>query len=117
MERRFWQIGRGALILIVLAIGIGVLFFFNPVGHGFYPRCPMYVLTGWACAGCGTLRAIHCLLHGEFVRALAFNPFLPVLALFFSLIWIPRVFRSPWYTSGFLLLSVIYTVLRNVYGF
>nr|WP_246216852.1 DUF2752 domain-containing protein [Mycobacterium botniense] len=49
-----------------------------------YPRCPFKLLTGWDCPGCGGLRMVHDLLHGELVAALADNGFLllgiPVLA-------------------------------------
>lgn len=107
-----------ALVLIALVVGCGVLYFFNPVDYGFYPRCPMYMATGWSCAGCGTLRGIHCLLHGEFGKALTFNPFLPVLVAFFLLFgFVPRIAQSVAWPLGFLAVSLVYTVVRNIWGF
>ena len=46
----------------------------------------MYQLTGLACPGCGSLRALHQLTHGHFGEALRLNPML-VMALPF-LFWI-----------------------------
>lgn len=40
---------------------------------GGYPVCPFHALTGWQCAGCGTLRAFHQLAHGHLAAALRFN--------------------------------------------
>ena len=63
---------------------MAVLFIFNPATSGFYPFCPLHRLTGWLCPGCGSLRAIHELLHGNVVAAFRLNALLvvalPVLA-------------------------------------
>ncbi len=58
--------------LVVLS-GLGVLFFFAPDQHSFYPRCWFYALTGLRCPGCGMLRATHHLLHGDIVGAFHLN--------------------------------------------
>jgi hypothetical protein len=51
---------------------------------GGYPTCPFHDLTGWQCAGCGTLRALHELAHGHPAAAFRLNAlavlFLPVAA-------------------------------------
>ena len=95
-----------------------MLFFFSPEKFGFYPRCPLYMLTGWKCAGCGTTRALYHLLHGEFVRALELNPFLPVIVVFFAgMVFSRRLSYSVWWIGGFFLLSFVVAILRNVYGF
>ena len=70
---------------IGLAAGAGaVLFFFDPVRHGFFPPCLFHKLTGWNCPGCGATRALHALLHGEVRAALRDNALvvgaLPLLA-------------------------------------
>jgi hypothetical protein len=54
--------------------GLGLLFFFNPAQHGFYPTCQFHQLTGWDCPGCGGLRATHYLLRGDVVQAFRLNP-------------------------------------------
>jgi hypothetical protein len=74
---------RGGAWLAAFSVAAGsaaVLFRFDPMRVDFYPRCPLYVLTGLYCPGCGALRAGHALLHGEVMAALGFNV-LFVLAL------------------------------------
>lgn len=71
--RAQWKI---AGVLTSLAVGLAVLFFFSPTRYPFYPRCPLYVLTGLHCPGCGSLRALHSLLHGDLASAIRFNALL-----------------------------------------
>ena len=74
METRFgsswkWSLaGAGALGALAL------LYFVPPDKFPFYPRCLLFVFTGWSCPGCGGLRAMHSLLHGDFPRAFQLNP-------------------------------------------
>ena len=60
------------------AAGAAVLYRFPPLAVGWYPRCPLLVLTGLYCPGCGALRAGHALLHGHLGDALGYNPLLVV---------------------------------------
>lgn len=55
-----------------------VLFYFNPSTYGFYPTCLLHRTTGLLCPGCGSLRAIHQLLHGHISAAFRFNALLVV---------------------------------------
>ena len=66
--------GAGAIV------ALGFVYFFSPEEFPFYPRCLLFMLTGLSCPGCGGLRAIHHLLHGELVRAFQLNAML-VLAI------------------------------------
>ncbi len=50
-----------------------VLFCFDPARCAVYPVCTFHQLTGLDCPGCGSLRAMHQLLHGHFLSALHFN--------------------------------------------
>jgi hypothetical protein len=72
------------LSLLGCLAGILVLFVFDPSRHGFYPFCTFYRTTGLLCPGCGCLRAMHHLLHGEVIAALRCNVLLilslPLLA-------------------------------------
>jgi|SRR5258708_5831497 len=66
--------------------GLGViatiaLFCFDPNRYGFYPQCIFHQTTGLLCPGCGGLRAIHHLLHGDISAAFQFNLFLVVSLL------------------------------------
>ena len=55
----WWKWIAVAVICAVLAI---VYHKYNPSDFKLFPKCPFYVLTGLKCPGCGTQRAIHCLL-------------------------------------------------------
>lgn len=75
---------RKVLYLAALALApiacIG-LYLVNPAAKDDpYPNCPFFLLTGYYCPGCGTLRAYHQLMHGEAGVAMGLNP-LTVLAL------------------------------------
>ena len=72
---------RPMLILTAVALLAAalVLFFFDPAQGGFYPRCQFHKLTGLNCPGCGSLRSLHHLTHGEFRAAFQSNPLLMML--------------------------------------
>jgi hypothetical protein len=40
---------------------------------GFLPVCPTKALLGIDCPGCGSLRMLYCLLHGNLLEAVRFN--------------------------------------------
>ena len=70
-----WAAAVGGMSLL-----LAVLFCFDPSNHSFYPTCLLYRTTGLLCPGCGSLRAMHQLLHGQVRAAFQFNALL-VLAL------------------------------------
>lgn len=72
-----------AIWLLIIA-GAAYLFFFEPGKSGFFPGCPFRFLTGFTCPGCGTTRALHQILHGDFYTAFTLNPLL-LLAIPFVL--------------------------------
>src|SRR5215216_5598968 len=46
-----------------------------PPGYGsIYPPCPFKWATGWDCAGCGALRALHAVTDGDLGLAWSLNP-------------------------------------------
>ena len=47
---------------------------FDPAVTWWFPSCPFYAMTGWLCPLCGSLRAVHAMLAGHPLAALAFNP-------------------------------------------
>jgi len=74
------------LLWPTLIVGVGaalLLFFFDPARVPIYPVCTFHRITGLNCPGCGSLRAMHELLHGNLRAALHFNAFVVLsLALF-----------------------------------
>jgi hypothetical protein len=69
--------------LAVGALGLaaaGYLAVYDPNRPGHYPGCPILLITGYYCPGCGGLRALHDLIHGNLTAALSAN-LLVVLAV------------------------------------
>lgn len=113
-------LGLGALAIG----GFALLRWSDSVDNAYFPKCPLYSLTGWHCTGCGTTRALHALAHGDVSQALASNSLLVLGAPVLVIGWTwrraltlhgrpPGVFAAKWI---WLILGVIvaYGVLRNV---
>ena len=109
------------LSIIVFILLLGVYFFFSPYKFSFFPTCPFYKYAGMHCAGCGSQRALHHLLHLEFQQMLSSNLLFPL--------WIylagdyfykkliskaePLLLRTK--IPYFLFFSILtYTILRNI---
>lgn len=75
---------RLAVAMLVAAAGLMMLRVFDPATSRLFPPCPVHYLTGWYCPGCGSLRALHQLLHGNLRAAWALNPLTVVLLPFLS---------------------------------
>ena len=75
---------RLALLGCMLVGGV-VLYLYSPESLRI-PRCPFLQLTGWQCPGCGSLRGIHALLHGNIVRVLQLNVMLIPALLYLALL-------------------------------
>jgi Protein of unknown function (DUF2752) len=73
-----------AAMCVAAAVAVVMLRVFDPATSGMFPPCPVRYLTGWYCPGCGSLRAIHQLLHGNLRAAWAMNPLTVVLAPFLT---------------------------------
>jgi hypothetical protein len=112
-----------ALVLPPLSV---LLYSFPPTESSYYPRCFFHAATGLHCAGCGTTRCLHALLHGLFAQALAYNA-LSVAILPYMLFWgarvswaalrgqpSPRPLLPPWVSRAFLVVVLLFWVLRNV---
>ena len=117
--------GDWLLVPLGFAIGGVVLFWFNPGQYAFYPFCTFYRATGLLCPGCGTLRALHQLLHGHLLAAFRFNALFVLglaVAPWFTLQWARnRVGKAPHCLTvpaawlwGALAVLVLFGVLRNL---
>jgi len=70
--------------ILIAAVGLVALRVFDPATSGVFPPCPVHYLTGWYCPGCGSLRALHQLLHGNLRAAWAMNPLTVILLPFLT---------------------------------
>ena len=61
-----------AILGVLSVLAILLYFSFNPE-NGLFPKCPFNNYVGIYCAGCGTQRAIHDLLHLRITDALSHN--------------------------------------------
>ena len=82
LERRKY----GTLVAMFAAAGVTTLLLrvFDPATSAVFPPCPVRYLTGWYCPGCGTLRALHQLLEGNFRAAWDMNPLTILLLPFLT---------------------------------
>ena len=115
---------------VVLALAalpcLALVYARNPEEPGFFPPCLFYTLTGLYCPGCGILRGLHQLLHGNLVGALGYNPLamlaLPVVGYAFlwallSTTWgkrLPTAYVHPALIWSLLVSVVAFWVLRNL---
>ena len=122
MKYRIWGV-----ILLVILVGIGLYYVFDPMTAEWFPKCRLYTLTGYRCPGCGMQRMLHSLLHGDVVAAFRYNAFLlTVFPVIIGLLafdgwkkWLSHkwTFYSTYVLVGLLLAStILWWILRNVYG-
>ena len=115
----FWIALFGVAIFLIAAI--------NPSEHRVFPGCPFLTLTGYQCPGCGSQRALHQLIHGNIVQAVALNfLLLPglvyagtgyLLSAFYPDKW--KEVQPRWYGARAALVAivviVVYWVGRNIF--
>lgn len=124
VPRLFWPLAG-----IAGAAAAAVLYRFDPLQVGWYPRCVLFVVTGIYCPGCGALRAGHALLHLDLLAALGYNPLLVAAAPLLGYVLasrgveaatgrrrLPRPTLSGRMARAILWTFLLFTVLRNVPG-
>lgn len=76
---------------------LGLLYLRDPHESGSYGFCPFLLLTGQPCPGCGGLRAMNNLTHGDVVGALSSNAMAVVLLVVMGVagvVWFSRRWRG-----------------------
>lgn len=65
----------------------------DPHGSGSYGYCPSLLLTGLPCPGCGGLRAVNDLTHGNIAAAVSSNVLAVTLVALLAVAWLAWVVR------------------------
>ena len=120
-------------LVALLGIGVaalGMLYAVNPAGSIWYPKCPVHLLTGLHCPGCGAMRGAHQLLQGNVAAAISMNTLAFLLLPPLAISWVvnlirqsglcksaagpPRRLLPDW--TGWVLLAVVvaFTIARNI---
>ena len=115
----FAVLGAGALVVGALGY-IGLVDPHQP--DSIFPICPFRLLTGWNCPGCGALRMIHDVLHGDLAAAVNDNVVVlvgaPVLAAWILLRRrrgkLPLTLPA---AAAVIITLLAWTVVRNLPGF
>lgn len=114
-------------LYFLTALVIAILYNLNPAeNNNIYPPSLSREWGGFYCPGCGTLRALHQLLHGNWRAALRFNPLL-VICLPYFFYWIIPYFFQYFYEIklysinhknkqilGIITVCLAYGLLRNI---
>ena len=111
---------------IAICVALFVLFVVNPANSGIFPPCPFHRLTGLYCPGCGSLRAVHQLLHGNLLTAFSLNPLL-IFSLILLTFWfiscgviamgnrsLPMATIPSYGIWLILIIIVLFWILRNI---
>lgn len=123
-----WIYERTLAAGAVTAAGIGSVFvwYFNPTDVNFFPVCPLYSITGFACPGCGLTRGFHALFHGDILSALHFNALIPVWAMIFGYVFVSLLLLAargkglpmwptmPRFLWTFMIVLLTFGVVRNI---
>ena len=115
--------------MVVIVAGIYIYARYNPADYPFFPKCPVYTLTGYLCPGCGSQRAFYHLFHGDFLTAFRYNPLMLALVpyLLFGIyieyvanktdrrvVCLRELFFGKWAILVLAFIIIFYTILRNV---
>ncbi len=128
-----WNIKKILLTAATLAAVIAILYLYttldpdDAVVGRFFPKCPVKLLTGLQCPGCGLQRALHSLMQGDVIGALRHNWFLVfslsyLLGLLLTRNLDGRTSRlrrwlwGKWGCSLFVALYAAWFVVRNLLG-
>lgn len=116
----------GTALLAATVVGyVGAV---DPNQAGHYPTCPFLFVTGLYCPGCGSLRAVHALAHGDVPEALSRNPLTVLSVPLLVALWVlwtrrrltgrRRSWAAPgWAIWGLLAVVIAFWILRNLPGF
>ena len=67
---------------------------FDPSTSILFPKCPVHLIFGIPCPGCGSQRAIHALLHRDLAMAFRYNALAVVLLPYLAILAITALLRE-----------------------
>lgn len=114
------------LLGLMLVPTLLIIFAFDPAHTRFFPPCHFKLITGFECPGCGSLRAIHQLLNGNFLAAIRLNPLMIIFLFIFFLVLISLLIKNkftksflsflsrPYIPLAVLIIILVYWLLRNL---
>jgi hypothetical protein len=110
----------------LMTTGTAFAAYFDPSKSNFFPVCPLYAMTGFACPGCGLTRGFHSLIHGDIIPALDFNLLIPVWAVVLGWVFVSLLLLTvrgrglpmwptwPRFLWAFMIALWVFGVLRNI---
>ncbi|MDF7801232.1 DUF2752 domain-containing protein [Pontiellaceae bacterium B1224] len=117
------DIWKRCTVVALIGVAAFLLWWMHPEENKVIPQCLVLKHTGFYCSGCGSLRAIHFLLQGEFSNAWTMNP-LTVLLLpgLFILAGAELIFNRhdistrirPAYLWALIVIFILFGILRNL---
>ena len=104
----------GVFMLLVSLGGFWAAAFVDPVTAEWFPQCPVHRYTGLDCPGCGTARALHALVRGDWRAAWRYNAILFAAIPFLAAIVVrPRWAKRPAVAWSVFAVLAGWMVLRN----
>lgn len=119
------KISKRQTIIILLIVFAAFYFVFDPMEWGFMPQCVFHRVTGLQCAGCGSQRMLHALLHGDIAGAFRANAFAVVsIPAIIFLAWVelnrrkrPVIYKKVYSPPLIIIVGILliaWTIVRNL---
>lgn len=114
------------LLAVALVMAVAMVSIFDPMDTWWMPQCAFHRLTGLECPGCGTLRGLYAVVHGDVAKGISYNYFSVFTAVLLVLLFyagfgksacaqrLGRWLESPAFIVAIIVLIVAWTVVRNL---
>ena len=117
---------RRISVFLLVGAAVAVYRFSDPVQTAWMLHCPTLQWFGLSCPLCGTQRAVHAALHGQWQLAWTYNRLLPPVLVWGALVWCAQYHATTrsWherFTSlrtwiVYAVLLLVWFVVRNLFG-
>ncbi len=126
--KRKYRILVGGILIVFILTGIYLYAHFDPSGYAFFPKCPVYTITGYQCPGCGSQRAFYNLFQGNYMTAFRYNPLMFILIPYIifgiyveyianlsskRILRLRSIFYGKWAVLILAVVIIAYTMIRN----